>query len=244
MNKLDSERKQNKILYRELFFEADKTFKEQLNKLGEGFSCSKCRPDCKISDAPFMTTLTMSLPENCNLRNRQKHCANIIKTEIKSDIQQKISDIMTYGNSFNCIGCATCCKLGCSEYSYEELKQKAQAGDNFATQFTSIFIPYKNFEEAEKVFPEYVNFVGKTLDEDEKIYFYYCPNLTKENKCSVYEKRPDICRDFPDNPLSVLPTVCGFYQWKEEVSVAAMMLHAMTYIYEFYLEKVESAFDT
>jgi len=48
MNKLDLERKKNRILYRELFYEADKTFKEQLHKFKGDFSCSKCRSCCKI----------------------------------------------------------------------------------------------------------------------------------------------------------------------------------------------------
>lgn len=242
MNKLDSERKNNKILYRELFLEADKTFKEQLYKLREGVSCSKCRPDCEFNDqdAPFVTTL---LPENCSFKEWQKICADKIKNEIKFDIQQKISDVMKLRNEFVCARCGTCCKLGCSEYSYEELKQKAQEGDEFARQFTSIFVPYENLDDAKKIFPEYVDLVTQVLDKDEKIYFYYCPHVTKENFCTNYENRPHICRDFPDNPLSILPSVCGFYQWKEDVSVAAMMLHAMTYIYEFYLEKIESVID-
>ena len=85
-----------------------------------------------------------------------------------------------------------------------------------------------------------MDLVVQTLDSDEKIYFYHCPHITDDNVCTIYEKRPQICSDFPDNPLSILPPVCGFYEWKEEVMVASMTLHAMTYIYKFYLEKIEA----
>ena len=84
-----------------------------------------------------------------------------------------------------------------------------------------------------------MDLVKQTLDEDENIYFYHCPHLSSENTCTIYEKRPEICRDFPDNPLSILPTTCGFYEWKEEVSVAAMLLHALIEILEFNQEKLE-----
>lgn len=331
MNKLDLERKKNRILYRELFFEADKTFKEQLNKLKENFSCSKCSSCCKIryshlspadifelskqedvisqeyikyfipygadesfsyekdsiipielnnnkalesdnnyansilsiSSEPvyfyfcrlledeyscesksflcknFPASATTILPEKCSYRNWQKLCIDTIKNQIAPDISRKIADITNYRHNFNCSGCGTCCKLACSEFTYEELKLKAQKGDEFARQFTSVFIPYETLDEAREVFPDYVDLVKQTLDKDENIYFYHCPHITEDNTCTMYKDRPGICRDFPDNPLSILPPVCGFYDWKEEVMVAAMTLHAMSYIYKFYLEKIE-----
>ena len=333
MNKLDLERKKNRILYRELFFEADKTFKEQLNKLKKEFSCSKCHSCCKIryssfspadiyelsqkedvisqeyiklfipygadefftyeqdneilveinnekafaADNAYVTSVltksldpvyfyfcrnlsddkcvckeksflcdnfpnsvTTILPKNCSFREWQKFCTDKIKNEIAPDIYVKAEEIKNYSNNFNCDRCATCCKLACSEYDLEELKQKAKNGDEFAKQFSSIFIPYKTLDEAREIFPDYVDLVKQTLDEDENIYFYHCPHISHDNTCTIYEKRPDICRDFPDNPLSILPPVCGFYEWKEEVMVASMTLHAMTYIYKFYLEKIEA----
>jgi len=333
MNKLDLERKKNRILYRELFFEADKTFKEQLNKFKKDFPCAKCHSCCKIRYSPFSpeeifalskqedvisqeymklftpygadefftyeqdneipvefnnkkalesdntyvktvlskslepvyfyfckhldenkcnykeksflcdnfpNSVTTILPENCSFKDWQKFCTDKIKNEIEPDIYVKAEEIKNYSKNFNCDRCATCCNLACSEYSYEELKQKAQNGDEFAKQFTSIFIPYKSLDEAREIFPDYVDLVKQTLDKDENIYFYHCPHLSKDKTCSNYEQRPEICRDFPDNPLCILPTTCGFYEWKEEVMVASMTLHAMTYIYKFYLEKIES----
>jgi len=331
MNTLETERKNNRVLYRKIFFEADKTFKKQLAKLKSDFNCSNCRRCCELrysNNSPseiydlakegdivseefiklfipygaekffdyeknnnishkknnenalqtdkdyvsrvlslsnadvyfyvcknftekdcdcsektslckeFPANMTTVLPEKCEFVEWQKLCIKTIKNEISQDVSKKIFNIQNYGKEFECNRCATCCNLACSEYSYEELKQKAALGDNFATQFTSVFIPYNSIEEARKIFPEYVELVEKTMDTDEKIYFYHCPHLSKEKTCTIYEKRPEICRDFPDNPLSILPPTCGFCKWKEEVMPAAMTLHAMTYIYNFYLEKI------
>jgi len=334
MNTLESERKNNRVLYRKIFFEADKAFKQQLLKLKSDFKCAECRKCCELrysnlspsqiyelslqgdeTSQEFMTlfipygeektfdyaqnaeispqknieaafkfnknyvlkvlnncgqevyfyfcrnfaekncacTKKLSLceefpanantilPDGCSFKDWQKLCIDTIESEISKDVSKKIFDIQDYGKSFSCNRCATCCNLACSEFSYEELKQKASSGDNFAKQFTSVFIPYESIAEARKIFPEYVELVEKTMDIDEKIYFYHCPHLSTENLCTNYENRPEICRDFPDNPLSILPPTCGFCKWKDEVMPDAMTLHAMTYIYNFYLEKIKQA---
>lgn len=158
---------------------------------------------------------------------------------VPQDIYKKWQQMLNYRDNFKCIGCATCCKLACSEFSYEELKQKAQNGDNFATQFIGIFIPYENEDEPRKIYPEYFELLHEKL-EGEKVYFYHCPKLTEENRCSDYENRPNICRDFPDNPLSLLPSACGFACWKTEVEPTALMLHSMLEIVGFYKDKLMS----
>lgn len=157
--------------------------------------------------------------------------------DIPKDVYKKWMKILEYRKNFKCIGCATCCKLACSEFSYEELKLKALNGDNFATQFTSIFIPYENENQAREIYPEYIELLAEKLG-NEKVYFYHCPKLTPENKCSDYENRPQICKDFPDNPLDMLPVSCGFSCWKEEVEPTALMLHAMLEIVTFYKSKI------
>lgn len=167
----------------------------------------------------------------------QKDLQKFLNEDIPKDVKRKWMQMSSYRDNFNCVGCATCCKLACSEFSYDELKQKAQNGDNFATQFVSIFIPYEDENEPKKIYPEYFELLQEKL-EGEKVYFYHCPKLTEENRCSDYENRPQICRDFPDNPLSLLPTACGFCQWKSEVEPTALMLHSMLEIVGFYKEKL------
>ena len=161
---------------------------------------------------------------------------DMFENDISHEIYRKWQEILAYRKNFHCNGCATCCNLACSEFSPEELKTKAEKGDNFASQFTKIFVPYKSREDAEKIYPEYLKLLSGTLDED--VYFYHCPKLSECKRCTDYENRPQICRDFPDNPLSILPESCGFYQWRLEVESAALMLHAMVEIIDYYKQQI------
>ena len=168
----------------------------------------------------------------------QKNTLDLLQNNISKEIYRKLNEILAYRTKFKCVGCATCCNLACSEFSPEELKQKAQNGDNFAKQFLSVFIPYNSKEEARKVYPEYIELLEKNKEYD--VYFYHCPKLTEDKRCSDYENRPQICRDFPDNPLSILPDSCGYKKWKEEVEPIALMLHSMVEIIDFYCAKINS----
>lgn len=168
----------------------------------------------------------------------QKNTLDLLQNNISKEIYRKLNEILAYRTKFKCVGCATCCNLACSEFSPEELKQKAQNGDNFAKQFLSVFIPYNSKEEARKVYPEYIELLEKNKEYD--VYFYHCPKLTEDKRCPDYENRPQICRDFPDNPLSILPSACGYKKWKEEVEPIALMLHSMVEIIDFYIGKINS----
>ena len=160
-----------------------------------------------------------------------------LNEDILNEVFKQKLEILESRKKFSCGGCAACCKLACSEFSYDDLKQKSQNNDNFATQFISVFIPYENELEAEKIYPEYFELL-KNRAENEKVYFYYCPKVTKDNRCSDYENRPPICRDFPDNPLGFLPKTCGYLKWKEEVEEKTLKLRSLIEIIEFYKSKI------
>lgn len=168
--------------------------------------------------------------------NWQIAVLDMFENDISHEIYRKWNELLAFRSNFSCKGCATCCNLACSEFSPEELKEKAKNGDKFASQFVSIFVPYESKEEARKIYPEYIKLLEDNLSED--VYFYHCPKLTDCKKCSDYENRPQICRDFPDNPLSILPKSCGYYDWKEQVEPVALMLHAMVEIIDYYREKI------
>ena len=187
----------------------------------------------------FPSSVTTILPEECGYRDWQKQAVDKIKNEISRDILLKLEDIEKYRQTFKCQKTGTCCRLASSEFSYEELKHKAQNGDKFAQQFTSVFIPYGSIDEAREIYPDYIDIVEARLDADEGIYFYHCPHVSDENLCTIYENRPQICREFPNNPLAILPANCGFHEWKEEVLVASMLMHAVIEITEFNLQKIE-----
>lgn len=168
-----------------------------------------------------------------------KDVSKFLNEDILMEIWSKWEKVLEYRVKFSCAGCASCCRLACSEFSPDELEEKAKNGDNFAQQFTSIFVPYESEEDARKIYPEYFELL-KTKAKDEKVYFYHCPKVTNENRCPDYENRPQICRDFPDNPIGFLPKTCGFASWKEEVEPTALMLRALFEIIEFYKEKLKS----
>lgn len=146
-------------------------------------------------------------------------------------------ELLKRRESHECFGCAACCKLAVSEFSPEELSQKVQKNDNFASQFLSVFIPYESEAEAKKVYPEYFELL-KEKASGEKVYFYHCPKVTEDNRCPDYENRPQICKDFPDNPLGFLPKTCGFNDWKNEIEDDALKLQALIEIAGFYKNKV------
>ncbi len=151
---------------------------------------------------------------------------------ILEDMETKQREIFEKRNKYSCVGCGACCKLAISEFSYEELKSKAKNGDNFATQFISIFVPYKDISEAKKIFPEYIELL-EAQKENENVYFYHCPKVTQNNRCPDYENRPQICRDFPDNPIAFLPKTCGFSVWKQDVEEDYMKNYASVEIIDY-----------
>lgn len=168
----------------------------------------------------------------------QKSVLKMFEEDICKEIYRKWNEILLYRKEFTCIGCGTCCRLACSEFSPRELKIKAQNNDNFAAQFTSVFVPYNSKEEARAIYPEYIKMLED--NKENEVYFYHCPKLNDCNRCTDYESRPQICRDFPDNPLALLPKSCGYVKWKEEVEPVALMLHSMMEIIEYYKEHINA----
>ncbi len=222
MNGVEQQLNAQKALYREIFLKSADEIQKRLDE---------------VKPEGFEGELLTKYSEGSDGHDWQKKSLALLNGEISQEVYRKIQEILAYREMFNCSGCATCCKLACSEFSPEELKEKAQNGDNFAKQFTSIFIPYESCEEAEAVYPEYIELLKEKVDGE--VYFYHCPKVTEDNRCSDYENRPQICRDFPDNPLAVLPVKCGFRAWKDETNPIALMLHSMVEIIDFYKKKLQ-----
>ncbi len=199
--------------------------------------CKKSK-DKPLYCSVYPQTAYTVLHDTCGFRQWQVDALEKLEKEMSKDILERINNISVYKNSFNCARCATCCKLACSEFSYEELKEKAKNNDNFAKQFTSVFVPYENEEEAYNYYKEYIDYLREVLPEGEKVYFYYCPK-NKDNLCTDYENRPDICRDFPTNPLMILPKICGYKAWQEETHTSTLLLHALVEIVDFYIKKLK-----
>lgn len=188
-----------------------KKYRRVFIKIGELF----CKKEAFMSKAEFLAYLNKKLAR---------------------DISKKKQEIFVCQNDFNCLGCGACCKLACSEFSHPELCEKAKQGDNFAKQFVSVFVPYGNVDEAKKIYPEYFEMLS-AQGECEQTYFYHCPKVSSDNRCPDYENRPQICRDFPDNPLGLLPKNCGYSDWSKKIETKALILRAASEIIEFYKQK-------
>lgn len=233
---LEKDLNRTKEVYRTIFEKAKQAIDIQLNILKKNVVCTHCIKECNI--AYSAANLFEKYPENCCFRNWQKAAYEKLLGKISKDIYEKIQVIDKKRQNYKCAKCSSCCKLASSEFTYDELKQKAANGDRFAKEFTSIFVPYPNNKIPEQIYPEYVALLEKKFDKD--IQFYYCPKLGKDGLCTDYENRPSICRSFPENPLAALPPKCGFHKWKEENEITALLLHALIEIVEFYKSKLET----
>ncbi len=236
MDSLNLDYVKKRKIYRDVFEKASAAITQQLTELRKYYSCFDCASKCNsVSD-----DVLSKYPKHCKYRAWQEACLYKLNNEISKDIYIKIKEILDRRKDYSCNNCAVCCNFACSEFSHSELLLKAENGDNFAKQFTAVFIPYEEKIEAMKIYPQYVNLLSEQYQNLNDVYFYHCPKL-KNNLCSDYENRPVICRDFPDNPLAILPKSCGFYDWREDVEISAMLMHALSEIAGYYIDKISEA---
>jgi len=120
-----------------------------------------------------------------------------------------------------CCSTGACCKGASPSTPYHQLMKRAAEGDEFAQGFFSIMIPYATHAEAEAVVPGLVERTIKAAlkqpdvfqNPEEDLVFYQCRYLTSDNKCGVWEDRPQFCRDYPDTPFVVMAPGCAFESW-------------------------------
>lgn len=118
-----------------------------------------------------------------------------------------------------CCNQGSCCKGASPSTPYHQLIKRAVEGDEFARGFFSIMVPYLSHTEAEQVVP---GIVERTLiaaekqdafESKEDVVFYSCRYQTADNRCGVWEDRPQFCRDYPDTPFVVMAPGCAFEGW-------------------------------
>ena len=234
-NSLDGQYNALKNNYEQIFIEAAESIRKELDTIKPKDACEGCsHNDCSISRKDIFAPYPAS---GCKLREWQMQAITYLTGDYKTKLKAAHKEIMEKKNNYECNKCGACCKLAVSEYSEMQLKQRAMKGDKFSEGFTSVFIPYETEEEAKSINPEYFVLLNR-LVEDDRIYYYHCPKIDDCNLCTIYEERPDICKDFPHNPLKLLPSECSFNAWRNEVSHQAMLLKAKTDIVNFYKEKL------
>ena len=240
MEELQRDLNKTKEVYKTVFLQARNAIDAQLEMLKKNYLCTNCTKNCSIEFSKI--SLFQSFPENCNYKNWQKASLKKLCEQISKDIYLKIQQMNSKRKNYQCARCASCCRMASSEFTYEELKEKAKSGDKFAKEFVETFIPYENNDIPRQIYPEYVALLEDKFDEN--IQFYHCPKLGKDGLCTDYENRPSICRSFPENPLAALPPKCGFRDWKDETEVTALLLHAMVEIVGFYIENLKKLCNT
>lgn len=120
-----------------------------------------------------------------------------------------------------CCSHGDCCKGASPSVPYHQLWEKAANGDAFAQGFLSLFVPYASHEQARTVVPGLVERTLKAASKNaqfagpEDVVFYRCRYLQSDNRCGVYEDRPQFCRDYPDTPFVVMAPGCAYENWGE-----------------------------
>lgn len=235
VNSLGNQYDDLKQNYEQIFIEAAESIRKELDSLKPENACDGCsNKDCKVVRKDIFAPYP---PTGCKLREWQMKAITYLTGDYRTKLKAAYKSIMDKRNDYECNKCGACCKLAVSEYSYVQLKQRAMKGDKYSEDFISVFVPIESEEEAKAINPEYFELLNK-LVEDDKIYYYRCPKIGSDNLCTIYEKRPDICKDFPYNPLKLLPSECSYNAWKNEVAHQAMLLKAKTDIINFYKDKL------
>lgn len=221
--------------YEQIFIEAAESIRKELDTIKPKDACEGCSiKDCKIQKKDIFAPYP---PSGCKLREWQMQAITYLTGDYRTKLKAAYKAMMDKRADYECNKCGACCKLAVSQYSYTQLKQRAMKGDKYSEDFVSVFVPFESEEDAKKINPEYFELLN-TLVDDEKIYYYYCPKIGSDNLCTIYENRPSICKDFPHNPLKLLPSECSYNEWKNEIAHQAMLLKAKTDIINFYKEKL------
>ena len=229
-----SEAERLKDVYKEIFTEAAKVIRHEIDKFKPDYNCKYCTIPCDIQKPDIFAVF----PPNCPYAAWQIKSLSFLTNEYKAKLRVSKKAMMEKRKEYSCKKCGACCKLAISEYSPIQLKQRAMRGDKFAREFSSIYIPYESEEMAEAICPDYYNKLKDCMDENERLYFYYCSKLGADDLCSDYENRPDICKDFPLTALKILPDTCGYLPWRESVNKLAMSIKAREDLIAFYKEKI------
>lgn len=220
--------------YREIFQSAHQQLLELFERLRANYSCPRCDGSAIQVDA--------SLHEGCPFREWQKEVILNLEQVVGKRIVETLEEIQrARAIKGKCLMCGACCSLSSSEFDYETLLQKAQDGDSFAQQFTSVFQPYESHEAAYAKFPELVKQMLEQADGD--VHFYHCPHLSNENRCTIYQdpRRPPICSDYPEMPLVLMHRGCGYQSWKEEALPDALLAHASLELCQYYVHRIYDA---
>lgn len=132
--------------------------------------------DNLIRDIPLMQRRTrQNEPEDVRFRNRLKYQLEISNAALDTIVHEITDDVWS---KIDCTECAHCCKTLQIEVSTKDIARLAAHLEISIKEFTKRYT--RIGEDNAKVL--------KTIP---------CAFLGKDNLCTVYEARPDSCRDYP-----------------------------------------------
>jgi len=115
-----------------------------------------------------------------------------------------------------------CCKCVFPSIPGVELLKKASENNEFARDFFSVFVPFNNIEETKKENPVWVERCFEVVKKPDSefaendLYFYHCRYISKDNKCLIWEDRPQFCRDYPGTPFILMAPGCAYEEWAQK----------------------------
>ena len=127
--------------YKQIFVEAAESIRSEVNKFKPANPCTLCSvKDCKIEKKDVFT----EYPSNCAYREWQLKILTFLAGDYRQKLKNTYKMMMDKKSEYSCSRCGACCRLAASEFSYSQLKQKAMKGDEFASDFVSVFVPFKD----------------------------------------------------------------------------------------------------
>ena len=234
MQDYSNEYERQKAEYKEIFTEAAKVIRQEIDKFKPNYDCRSCTIPCDIQKPDIFSVF----PPNCPYAAWQIKSLGYLTNEYKAKIIASKRNIMAKKSEYSCAKCGACCKLAVSGNSPMQFKQKALRGDKLAREWLSIYVPYESEEIAEAICPDFYNKLKDVMDPDERLYFYYCSKLGADDKCTIYENRPDMCKNFPMSPMKILPDTCSYLAWTNSVKKLAMSIKAREDLIAFYKKKI------
>ena len=137
-NSLNSQFDNIKNNYEAIFVEAAESIRREIDKFKPENPCAVCQiKDCKIEKKDVFSPY----PMNCAYREWQLKALTFLSGDYRQKLKIVYKNMMDKKNNYTCAKCAACCKLATSEYSYNQLKQRAMRGDKFSEDFVSVFVP-------------------------------------------------------------------------------------------------------
>ena len=221
-----------KQAYRERFGQAHQLLLERYGPWLKEVECLQCQTPPEDIATP--------LHDGCTYREWQQRVLSDLKDTMGQAIVESLADITDQREKLgSCHMCGACCRMASSEFTYDQLLQRAKDGDWFSQQFTSVFLPYENLEAAKAAFPAIVDEMMEQTDGE--VFFYHCPHVTAENKCGLYgdPRRPELCAQYPDSPLTLMHQQCGYQPWRIRMLPQMLETHALLQLSQFYVGKLE-----